>query len=65
MAQANDLIKQFADNQTIYYLDLAAKMPPVAIAGWVWGRTSCIPDVGYQIWADTMEPLLSKLLAEK
>jgi lysophospholipase L1-like esterase len=64
MAQANELIKTFADNQTVYYLDLAAKMPPVGDSWLGLGPDKLHPtDVGYQIWADTMEPLLTKLLA--
>ena len=64
MAQANDLIKNFADNQTVYYLDLAAKMPPVGDSWVGLGPDKLHPtDVGYQLWADSMEPLLTKLLA--
>ena len=64
MAQANELIKPFADNQTVYYLDLAAKMPPVEDSWLGLGPDKLHPtDTGYQIWADTMEPLLTKLLA--
>ena len=64
MAQANELIKTFADNQTVYYLDLSAKMPPVGDSWLGLGPDKLHPtDVGYQIWADTMEPLLTKLLA--
>jgi beta-glucosidase len=64
MAQANDLIKNFADNQTVYYLDLAAKMPPVGDSWVGLGPDKLHPtDAGYQLWADSMEPLLTKLLA--
>ena len=64
MTQANELIKTFADNQTVFYLDLAAKMPPVGDSWLGLGPDKLHPtDVGYQIWADTMEPLLTKLLA--
>jgi lysophospholipase L1-like esterase len=63
MAQANELIKTFADNQTVYYLDLAAKMPPVGDSWLGLGPDKLHPtDAGYQIWADTMEPLLGRLL---
>ena len=66
MADANVLIKPFADEKTVFYFDLAALMPPV---GDSW--TGLAPDklhpmqAGYQIWADGMEPLLSKLLGAK
>ncbi len=63
MAQANEILKTFADDQTVYYLDLAAKMPPVGDSWLGLGPDKLHPtDVGYQIWADTMEPLLTKLL---
>ncbi len=61
MAQANELMKTFADNQT----DLSgsgAKMPPVgSLAGAT--ATTASDGRGCRIWADTMEPLLTKLLA--
>ena len=72
MMQANSIIKNSADDSTIYYLDLIPFMPPV---------TTLTPDgktetnwkglsadrlhanaEGYQIWATAMEPLLTKLL---
>jgi lysophospholipase L1-like esterase len=63
MAQANDILKTFADDQTVYYLDLAAKMSPVGDSWLGLGPDKLHPtDAGYQIWADTMEPLLGKLL---
>ena len=73
MMQVNSLIKGFADNSTIYYLDLVPLMPPVATTApdgsvdtnWKGlGSDHLHPDAsGYQIWADAMEPLLTKLLA--
>jgi lysophospholipase L1-like esterase len=63
MTQANEILKTFADNQTVFYLDLAAKMPPVGDSWLGLGPDKLHPtDAGYQIWADTMEPLLVKLL---
>jgi lysophospholipase L1-like esterase len=73
MMQVDSLIKNDADESTVYYLDLVPLMPEV---------TSTTPDgktdtnwkgvgkdhihldaTGYQIWADAMEPILTKLLA--
>lgn len=79
-ARANDkmmavdtIIKGYANNSTIYYLDLVPLMTPVTTTG-ADGKTDTNwkglskdhlhPDAsGYQLWADAMEPLLSKLLA--
>jgi lysophospholipase L1-like esterase len=73
MMQVNSLIKGCADAGAVYYLDLVPLMPPVTTTNpdgttdtnWKGlGKDHLHPDVsGYQIWADAMEPLLSKLLA--
>jgi lysophospholipase L1-like esterase len=73
MMQVNSLIKSYADDSSVYFLDLVPLMPPVtktAIDGQVdtnytgLGPDHLHPDLsGYQIWADAMEPLLKKLLA--
>jgi lysophospholipase L1-like esterase len=63
MADANALIQPFADGKTVFYLDLVPLFPPV---GDSWAALS--PDklhpteAGYQVWADAMEPLLTRLL---
>jgi lysophospholipase L1-like esterase len=63
MSQANEILKTFGDDQTVFYLDLAAKMPPVGDSWLGLGPDKLHPsDAGYQIWADAMEPLLTKLL---
>jgi len=63
MMAANEILKTFADNQTVYYLDLVPVMTPV---GDNWKGLSADhlhPDAaGYQLWADAMMPLLNKLL---
>jgi lysophospholipase L1-like esterase len=63
MADANELIRHFADDHTVFYLDLVSLMPPVG-DNWVGlGPDKLHPtDAGYQIWADAMEPLLTRLL---
>ena len=73
MMQVNSLIKGNADNESVYFLDLVPLMPAVTTpepGGTVdtnWkglSKDHLHPDAsGYQIWADAMEPILSKLLA--
>jgi lysophospholipase L1-like esterase len=73
MMAANDIIKQDADNKTVYWLDLVPLMPAVTTTAadgktdmnWKGlGSDHLHPDAsGYQIWSDAMEPLLSRLLA--
>jgi lysophospholipase L1-like esterase len=68
----DSLIKSCADDSSIYYLDLVPLMPPVSTtnpdgsADETWkglGADHHLDATGYQIWADAMEPLLTKLLA--
>jgi len=63
MMAADEILKTFADNKTIYYLDLVPLMTPV---GDNWKGLSADhlhPDAaGYQLWTDAMLPLLNKLL---
>ena len=73
MMQVNSLIRGYADDSTVYYLDLVPLMPPItttapdgtADTNWKGlGQDRLHPDAtGYQIWADAMDPLLTKLLA--
>jgi len=75
MMQTNRLIKSFADNSTSYYLDLVPLMPRVMTTtsdGQTDTNWKGIGDdglnltaAGYEIWANGMEPLLTKLLANK
>ena len=72
MMSANDIIKGYADNRTVYWLDLIPLMPPVTNMtpngapdpNWKGlGSDHLHPDAsGYQIWHDAMEPLLGKLV---
>jgi len=63
MADANALIRPFADEHTVFYFDLAALLPPVGDSWLGLAPDKLHPtQVGYQIWADGMEPLLSRLL---
>lgn len=63
MAQADAIIQGFADNQSIFYLDLASSFTPV---GQTWkglGGDRLHPtEQGYIMWADALNPLLDKIL---
>jgi lysophospholipase L1-like esterase len=64
MTEANGILRTYADDRTVYYLDLVPTMPPVGDNWQGMGPDHLHPTVeGYQIWADAMEPLLTKLLA--
>jgi len=73
MMQVDSIIKGFADDSAIYYLDLVPLMPPVTTTlpdgtidtNWKGLREDHLhPNAsGYQMWADAMEPILTKLLA--
>jgi lysophospholipase L1-like esterase len=73
MMQVDSLIRGYADNSSIYYLDLVPLMP-VTTTMTPDGKTEAVykglgsdqlhPDAsGYRIWAESMDPLLSRLLA--
>ncbi len=72
MMQANGLLRGLADDTTVFYLDLVPLMPPITTTGpngpTVTNYKGLGPDglhpdaTGYQIWADAMDPLLTKLL---
>ncbi len=63
MMAADEILKTFADNQTVYYLDLVPVMTPVGDNWKGLGADHLHPDAsGYQLWADAMMPLLNKLL---
>jgi lysophospholipase L1-like esterase len=73
MAQVNSIIRSYDDGGTVYFLNLVPLMPESTTPGtngltftnWKGlGPDQLLPDAtGYQIWADAMEPLLTKLLA--
>lgn len=65
MNDANAILQTFADDKTVFYLDVAAKMPAEGDSWVGLGPDKLHPsEAGYQIWADTMEPLLDRLLGE-
>jgi lysophospholipase L1-like esterase len=63
MKAANQIIQAFANNQTIFSLDLSPEMPPVG-DNWFgvgFDRVHLTPK-GYEIWAAKLDPLLDKLM---
>jgi lysophospholipase L1-like esterase len=74
MKEANRHLRGLADNSSVFYLDLEPLMPAVTTTGpdgkpmlnyKGLGPDGLHPDAsGYQIWADAMDPLLHKLLAQ-
>lgn len=63
MMAADEILKTFADNQTVYYLDLVPVMTPVGDNWKGVGPDHLHPDeAGYQLWADAMMPLINRLL---
>jgi len=66
MEDANKLIKPLADEKTIFYFDLAAKMTKEGDTWKGLGRDNLhLTTTGYEMWATEMEPLLTKLLESK
>jgi lysophospholipase L1-like esterase len=63
MMAANEILKTYADEKTIYYLDLLPMMTPVGDNWRGLGADHLHPDgPGYQLWADALLPLVNKLL---
>ncbi len=74
MMATNEIIKKYADDKKVFWLDLVPLMPAVntttadgkSDTNWKGlSQDRLHPDAaGYKIWADAMDPLLNKLLAE-
>jgi lysophospholipase L1-like esterase len=65
MAAVNAITRTFADDRTVFYLDLAAKMPPEGDSWKGLGPDKLHLTVeGYELWAAELDPLLEKLLAQ-
>jgi lysophospholipase L1-like esterase len=63
MAAANAITKTFADNRTVFYLDLAAKMTPEGDSWKGLGPDKLHLTVeGYEMWAAELDPVLVKML---
>jgi beta-glucosidase len=58
----NEITKTFADERTIFYLDLTPFMPPVGNSwkGLGGDRLHLLPE-GYEIWASHLDPILDKI----
>ncbi len=64
MEDANRLIAPLGDDRTVYYFDLASRMPKQGDTWKGLGRDRLhLSPEGYELWATEMEPLLTKLLA--
>ena len=72
MMQVDSIIRSYAENDSVYYLDLVPLMPALPMSdsdsthatNYKGIGPDHVPDAtGYKIWADAMEPLLTKLLA--
>lgn len=64
VVQANEILRQYADNRDIFYVDIYSYMPRVK-NNW---RGLCSDRLhlsarGYEMWAEQMEPLMRKLLS--
>jgi lysophospholipase L1-like esterase len=59
----NKMLRAYADNKTIFYVDLYSQLPPEA-DGWKGLRPDHLhlTAKGYQIWAEQMEPLMQRFL---
>jgi lysophospholipase L1-like esterase len=65
MMAANEILKTFADQKKVYYLDMVALMTPVGDSWKGLGPDRLHPDAaGYQLWTDAMLPLVDKLLGK-
>ena len=63
MMKANIYLQTYADDKTIFYLDLVPLMTPVGDNYKGLGPDRLHPDAaGYRLWADAILPLLNKLL---
>ncbi len=63
MMATDAILRTYADDKTIYYLDLVPLMTPVGDNFKGLGPDHLHPDAsGYQLWADALLPLVNKLL---
>ena len=66
MADANKIIQTFGDNERVFYFDLGARMTPMN-GNWkgVGHDHLHLTPEGYELWASSMEPLLTRLVASR
>jgi len=64
MMSANAIIRTYADDNSIFYLDLVPIMTPVGDNWKGLGPDHLHPDAaGYQLWCDALLPLVNQLLS--
>ena len=64
VVKANELLRKYADDKTIFYIDLYSHLPPEG-DGWKGLKADQLhfTEEGYQIWAEQMEPLMQQILS--
>jgi lysophospholipase L1-like esterase len=63
MMATDEILKTFADNASVYYLDLVPVMTPIGDNWKGLSEDHLHPDAaGYQLWADALLPLVNKLM---
>gem|GEM_PF-1133978 len=66
VVEANELIAKLSDEKTVFRLNLGEKMIQEGDSWKGLGKDRLhLTEEGYRIWAETMEPLLARLLDEK
>ena len=63
----NDIVKKLADNKTVGYLDIGPQLldKDGKLSGDVSPDSLHLSEKGYQIWAETMDPMLCKMMGSK
>jgi lysophospholipase L1-like esterase len=64
VVKANEILRTYADDKTVFYVDLYSHLPREG-DGWKGLKPDQLhlTAEGYQIWADLMEPLMEQILA--
>jgi lysophospholipase L1-like esterase len=64
---ANEEISKLADNQNVYYLDIGKKFlkPDGTLTKDIMPDLLHLSPQGYEIWASSIEPMVSRLMGEK
>ncbi len=67
IAAVNEVISKLADGKSVWYLDLGPKLldKDGKLPGDVSPDSLHLSEKGYQVWAETMDPLLKKMMAVK
>ena len=64
VVQANKILRAYADNKNIFYVDIYSHMPPEG-DNWKGLKPDHLhfTEGGYEMWAEQMEPLMQKLIS--